>query len=85
MKKTATYITCLGIFALAGSLAVAQTPTPQQTQEANLQAYISMLRKDLKKDKVSVITEMMEARTFRRCQVLAGLQRVRQVPNQTGG
>ncbi len=60
MKKTATYITCLGIFALAGSLAVAQTPTPQQTQEANLQAYISMLRKDLKKDKVSVITEMME-------------------------
>ena len=34
--------------------------TPQQTREANLKAYIGMMRKDLKKDKVSILTELMD-------------------------
>ena len=60
MNKFGSYVACFGAFALAGSLAVAQTPTPQQTHEANIKAYIGMMRKDLKKDKVSVITELMD-------------------------
>jgi hypothetical protein len=40
---------------------VAQTPpTSQQTQEANLKAYIGMMRQDLKRDKVSILTELMD-------------------------
>ena len=46
---------------MAGQLAMAQTaPTPEQTQEANLKAYIGMMRQDLKKDKVSILTELMD-------------------------
>lgn len=58
MNKIAKYFACLGLIALASTLA-AQTPTPQQTKEANLKAYIGMLRTDLKKDKVSILTELM--------------------------
>ena len=60
MNKIANFLGCVGIFALAGTLAVAQAPTPQQTQEANLKAYISMMRKDFKKDKVAIIAELMD-------------------------
>jgi hypothetical protein len=60
MKISVAYLACCGVFALTGGLAVAQTPTPEQTREANIKAYISMLRKDIKKDKVSVLTELME-------------------------
>ena len=61
MNKIANYLICLGIFAVAGPLAVAQTaPTAQQTREANLKEYVSLLRQDLKKDKVSVLTELMD-------------------------
>jgi hypothetical protein len=61
LKRLANYLACLGVLALAGPLAIAQTPpTPEQTQEANLKAYIGMMRQDLKKDKVSILTEMME-------------------------
>jgi hypothetical protein len=62
MIKIANYIACLGVLALANLAAVAQTPsepTPQEAQEANLKAYISMMRQDLKKDKVSILTELM--------------------------
>jgi hypothetical protein len=39
---------------------VAQTaPTSQETREANLKSYVAMLRKDLKKDKVSILTDLM--------------------------
>jgi len=39
---------------------MAQTaPTSQETREANLKSYVAMLRKDLKKDKVSILTELM--------------------------
>lgn len=60
MNKIASYLACFGILAIAGSPAVAQTAAaPKQTQEANLNAYISLMRKDLKKDKVSILTELM--------------------------
>ena len=36
-----------------------ERPTAQQTEEANLQAYVGLLRKDVKKEKVSIITELM--------------------------
>lgn len=60
MHRIADVLGCFGVFALAGTLAVAQTPTPQQTQEANLKAYISMMRRDFKKDKVVIIAELMD-------------------------
>jgi hypothetical protein len=60
VKTIAKYLACLGL-AVAGPLAMAQAPlTPQQNQEANLKAYISMMRQDLKKDKVAVLTELMD-------------------------
>lgn len=31
-----------------------------ETQEANFKAYVEMLRKDLKKDKVAILTELMQ-------------------------
>lgn len=34
--------------------------TPDQTKETNFKAYIELLRKDLKTDKVAIITEMMD-------------------------
>ncbi len=61
VKKLANYLACLGVFAIVGPLAVAQKPpTPQQTQDANVKAYINMMRQDLKKDKVAILTELME-------------------------
>ena len=61
MKKIVNYLACFGVLAIAGPLAMAQTaPAPQETQEANLKAYIGMMRQDLKKDKVSILTEMMD-------------------------
>lgn len=61
MKRIMTYLACLGMFALANSIATAQTaPATKETQEANLKAYIELLRKDLKKEKVSILTELME-------------------------
>ena len=61
MKKIVNYLACLGVFAMAGPLAMAQAaPTPEETHEANLKAYIGMMRQDLKKDKVSILTELMD-------------------------
>jgi hypothetical protein len=49
------------LLAVAGSPVLAQQKlTPGETQEANVKAYVELLRKDLKKDKVSILTEMME-------------------------
>ena len=60
MRITA-YLACLGVLAIAGPLAMAQTPpTAQETQEANIKAYVEMLRQDVKKDKVSILTELMD-------------------------
>ncbi len=50
-----------GLIDLAGSPVLAQErPTPGETQEANFKAYVELLHKDLNKDKVSILTEMME-------------------------
>jgi hypothetical protein len=45
----------------AGALVPAQQrPTPSETREANFKAYVELLRKDLGKEKVNILTEMME-------------------------
>jgi hypothetical protein len=49
---------CFGVFVIAGPLAIAQTDA-QQTQDANLKAYVGMMRQDLKKDKVAILTELL--------------------------
>jgi hypothetical protein len=36
------------------------TSTAEKNREANLKAYIDLLRKDLKKDKVAILTELMQ-------------------------
>jgi hypothetical protein len=59
MQKLASYFVCLGALAAVAGSAMAQAPTPQQTREANLKAYIGMMREDLNKDKVSILTELM--------------------------
>jgi hypothetical protein len=61
LRQIANCLACVGVLAIAGPLALAQTPpTPQQTQEANLNAYIGLMRQDLKKEKVSILTELMD-------------------------
>ncbi len=61
MIKIAKSLACLGLMAIAGPLALAQSPpTPAETKEANLKEYISLMRTDLKKDKVSILTELMD-------------------------
>jgi hypothetical protein len=59
MNRIATYFVCVGALVLTTVPGIAQPPTPEQTHEANLKAYIGMIRKDLKKDKVSILTELM--------------------------
>jgi hypothetical protein len=59
MNSIARYVACFGALALTSALSLAQTPSLQQTREANLTAYIGLLRKDLKTDKVSILTELM--------------------------
>jgi hypothetical protein len=60
VKKIARYVACFVTLVIADVTVEAQTaPTAQQTQEANLKAYVSMLRTDLKKGKVSILTELM--------------------------
>lgn len=50
--------TALGVLlSVAGA---AQQPTPDQTKEANLKAYVELLRKDVKKDKVAILSELMD-------------------------
>jgi len=49
----------LALFALA-ALAAGQQPTADQTKDANLKAYVDLLRKDVKKDKVAILSELMD-------------------------
>lgn len=49
------------LLAVAGSPVLAQEkPTLGETQEANFKAYVELLRSDLNKDKVSILTEMLD-------------------------
>ena len=60
MKRLVTQLACLGMFVLVSPILVAQTtPSAVQTKEANIKAYISLMRKDIKRDKVSILTELM--------------------------
>ncbi len=62
MKRFPSFIRAVTAVAVALPLALAQdaAPTAKQNQEANLKAYVDLLRSDLKKGKVQVLTEMME-------------------------
>jgi len=58
--RLSSVLVCMGMAFGSGSLAVAQTPpSVSETKEANLKAYVDLLRVDLKKDKVAILTDMM--------------------------
>ncbi len=60
LKRTSKF-TAVAAVCLLIPLAAAQTqPTANQTHEANVKAYIDMLRKDLAKDKVAILNELMD-------------------------
>ncbi|MBI4889529.1 MAG: hypothetical protein HY821_02820 [Acidobacteria bacterium] len=40
--------------------AAQQAPSPSENKEANLKAYVDLLRKDVKKEKVGIFTELMD-------------------------
>ena len=56
-------VTAIGVL-LAASAAAQELPSAAETQEANLKAYVEMLRKDLKKDKVAILTERIQNLTL---------------------
>lgn len=58
MKKSAIYLTFFCAFAALGT-AGQQKPTLNETQEANLKAYIDLMRQDLRSSKVSILGELM--------------------------
>jgi hypothetical protein len=61
LKRTAVTLTVLWLaVAVSATVFAQQAPSPAQTQEANLKAYVEMLRKDLNKDKVAILTELMQ-------------------------
>ena len=61
MKSCLLFLFACLTLALSGSAVLAQEkPTLGETQEANFKAYVELLRRDLNKDKVSILTEMMD-------------------------
>ena len=61
LKPIALTLSALCISALVSATAFAQdAPSAAQTEEANLKAYVDLLRKDLKKDKVVILTDLMQ-------------------------
>lgn len=63
MKRTNSIWRVISVLAIAVPVAFAQNspaPTSRQTQDANLKAYVDLLRSDLKKGKVQVLTAMMD-------------------------
>lgn len=58
MRATIIWRGALSLFA-AVAIAAAQQPTADETKEANLKAYVALLRKDVKKDKVAILTDLM--------------------------
>jgi hypothetical protein len=50
---------CLGLIAFAAAVLAQAPPAPDETKEANLKAYVNLLRSDLKRDKVAILTELM--------------------------
>jgi len=61
LKRIALTLAALWLSASISTTAFAQdAPSAAETQEANLKAYVDLLRKDLKKDKVAILTELMQ-------------------------
>lgn len=60
MTKTPIILVAALLFGLAATTFAQSAPTPAETQEANLKAYVSMLRQDLRKAKVAILTELMQ-------------------------
>ena len=62
MKHTKSWLACFGAFVLLSPLAFAQDQPAdnQNTTEQNLKTYIDLLRHDLNKDKVAILTELMD-------------------------
>ena len=61
MKRVPMILSCLCLMATIGLQVMAQgPPNAEETKEANLKTYVDLLRKDLKSDKVAILTELME-------------------------
>ena len=61
LRRIALTVFALWLAVVVSAAAFAQdAPSAAQTQEANLKAYVEMLRKDLNKDKVAILTELMQ-------------------------
>jgi hypothetical protein len=60
LNRIVPTVSVLLLTILAVGVALAQTPSAQQTKEANLKAYVDLLRNDIKKDKVAILTDLMQ-------------------------
>jgi hypothetical protein len=60
MRRLTILAAVLALSPLYRPPANAQQPSPDQTREANLKAYVELLRKDIKKDKVAILAELMD-------------------------
>jgi hypothetical protein len=61
LKHTKSWLACFGALVLLSPLAFAQDqPADNQNTEQNLKTYIDLLRHDLNKDKVAILTELMD-------------------------
>jgi hypothetical protein len=61
LKHTKSWLACFGALVLLSPLAFAQDqPADNQNTEQNLKSYIDLLRHDLNKEKVAILTELMD-------------------------
>ena len=60
MRPAIIRLGAIALAALVCAAAPAQQPTAEQTREANLKAYVDLLRKDVKKDKVAILSDLMQ-------------------------
>lgn len=62
LKHTKSWLACIGALVLLSPLAFTQDQPAdnQNTTEQNLKTYIDLLRHDLNKDKVAILTELMD-------------------------
>jgi hypothetical protein len=60
MTKTPVMLVSALLFGLSATTFAQSAPTPSETQEANLKAYVAMLRQDLRKAKVTILTELLQ-------------------------
>ena len=58
--KPCSLLLFLSVLLTASPVMPQQKMTPNETREANFKEYVELLRKDLRKEKVSILTEMME-------------------------